>query len=348
MRPLTAVAVSGGIDSLAAAWLLKREGRRVWGVHFTTGYEAEDPTPRIKAIGRALDIDVTLIDLSDAFRQAVVIPFVRTYLTGRTPNPCLMCNPAIKLGALLEVARQRGADRLATGHYARIIADDRGRPRLFRGVDRWKDQSYFLAFLDPEQLARASFPLGDMTRDGVARLVEEAGLSKYAARESQDVCFIPKSGYADFVVREAGVIPSPGPIVDRGGREIGTHPGLHRFTVGQRRGIDCPGPAPYYVIRLDVARNRLVVGSREDLFSAGCHLSGVRWGVDPPSGPVECRVRLRYRHRAVPARLVPRSGGRAEVRFDRPVSAVTPGQGAVGYAGDRVLAAGWIQGGNDG
>lgn len=348
MKPLTAVAVSGGIDSLAAAWLLKQEGHRVWGVHFTTGYETADPSPRIEAIGRVLDIDVTVIDLAAAFQQAVVMPFVRTYLAGRTPNPCLLCNPAIKLGALLEVAQKGGADRLTTGHYARIRPDDRGRPRLFRGVDRGKDQSYFLAFLAPEQLARACFPLGEMTRDAVVRLVEEAGLSTYAARESQDVCFIPKSGYADFVARQAGVTPSPGPIVDRTGREIGAHSGLYRFTVGQRRGIDCPGPMPYYVIRLDVARNRLVVGTRNDLLSDRCHLSGVRWGIDPPSEPVKCRIRLRYRHRAVPARLAPRPGDRAEVRFDRPVSAVTPGQGAVGYLGDRVLAAGWIEGGGDG
>ena len=357
MKPTVAVALSGGVDSLVAAFLLKSQGHPVLGLHFVTGFEAASlaaapgapsaplsPNPAIADLGVQLGIPVRIVDLRIEFRRVVVDYFTATYAAGRTPNPCLVCNPAIKFGVLMDHARRQGAQRLATGHYARLRQDDRGRFHLLKGVDAVKDQSYFLAFLSQEQLARTHFPLGELTKTRVRAIASEHRLRPVAFGESQDVCFIRDGSYADFLATRAGFVSQPGPIVDTSGRRLGTHPGLHRFTVGQRRGINCPAADPYYVLRLEPAENRLVVGSKAELARRECRVEAVHWIHPPPEGPQPVSVRLRYRHQAVPARLFPEAGHTARLRFDVPQMAVTPGQGAVFYRADHVLGAGWILG----
>jgi tRNA-uridine 2-sulfurtransferase len=291
-----------------------------------------------------LEVSVFFIDLSEAFRQTVVNYFADAYQHGETPNPCLVCNPRIKFGRLLEEARSRGAESLATGHYARIGADRDGR-QLLRGIDPQKDQSYFLARLTPDQLAAARFPLGGLRKTDVRALAAERGLTPAATGESQDICFIRGMDYAEFLARRMNLAAAPGPIVDTAGRTIGRHPGLHRFTVGQRRGIDCPAAAPYYVIRIDAAANRLVVGTKAELSSAGCRIREMNWIARPPTAPISVMAKLRYRSPAAAVRLIPTPGNGATLVFDTPQQAVTPGQGAVFYDGDRVLGGGWIDSG---
>ncbi len=342
MNRKTAIALSGGIDSLVAAYLLKARRHDLLGIHFATGYE-DVPTEHVAQLARGLDIPLEVVDIGDLFARSVVAYFVETYALGKTPNPCLVCNPIIKFGAVMDIAETMGAAFLATGHYARVVRDAGGRCRLFKGRDRQKEQSYFLAFLSQAQLARTLFPLGGMTKTEVRRLADRHGLVPAEGRESQDVCFI-KTSYERFLVENGKLVPRPGPISDASGRVIGTHPGLHRFTVGQRRGINCPAREPYYVLEIDPGENRLVVGFKEKLPAAGCRLSGVRWIGRPPAGPVRLAVRIRYRHQAVPAVFEPGGGAEGTLAFDHPEPAVTPGQGAVFYREDEVLGGGWIEG----
>lgn len=338
-----AIAVSGGIDSLISAYLLRQQGADVFGIHFLTGFEkpAEPGSPTIQDTCRQLDMPVDVVDLSSPFKASVVDYFSAAYQHGETPNPCLVCNPVIKFGALLAEARKRGASRLATGHYARIETVQGG-SRLRKGVDAAKDQSYFLARLTPDQLARACFPLGEWTKPRVRALADSLGLRAMNRQESQDVCFIRNHSYADFLMQTAGIRSRPGEIVDTAGRRVGTHDGLHRFTIGQRRGINCPAKAAYYVVRIESQSNRLVVGFKEELYTESCNIRDINWIHDKPEGPMAVDVRIRYRHQAVPATVSPIDEHRAVVWFERPQAAVTPGQGAVFYRGDEVLGGGWI------
>jgi tRNA-specific 2-thiouridylase len=346
---LGAIAISGGLDSLTAAWILRSQGHRLLGLHFLTGFETSpDPRPPagatapMEALARQLDIPLEVVDLSAFFRRAVVDYFTARYAAGLTPNPCLVCNPAVKFGRLLEVARERGAEWLATGHYARRELDAAGRWHLLRGLDRSKDQSYFLARLTAEQLAGSRFPLGTWTKEAVRRLARTQGLRPVAKAESQDVCFIRGRTYDRFLEAQPDFAAAPGAIVDVSGREIGRHGGLHRFTVGQRRGIDCPGPEAYYVVRLDRRRNRLVVGTRREALRSRCRVQGVTW-IDPPDGfPLELAVQLRYRHKPVACRASLLADGGLALALHTPQAAVAPGQGAVFYRGDEVLGSGWI------
>ncbi len=338
---VVAVALSGGVDSLVAAALLKRRFKRVIGLHFETGFEAPETAEAVVAHLRAvLDIDVHRIDLRDSFRCRVVDPFLRTYLLGKTPNPCLICNAEIKYGVLLSEARKRGASVLATGHYARICRDDVGRVHLYKGRDSLKDQSYFLSRIPADALGQALFPLGNLTKEKVRKLSERYGLVPFHREESQDVCFIRGMHYGEFLVRQTGIVPERGRIVDASGRVIGEHDGVWGFTVGQRRGLRCPASEPYYVLRLEPAANRVVVGTKADLLMRGCTVREINWIEPPPRTPIDVQVKLRYRHTAIDARLM--TGDPAVLEFRRPHPAVTPGQGAVFYEGDRVLGGGWI------
>ncbi|MFP4582537.1 MAG: tRNA 2-thiouridine(34) synthase MnmA [Desulfococcaceae bacterium] len=338
--PVAAVALSGGVDSLVAALRLRAAGHSLLGIHFLTGFETAPPDS-VRGLADRLEIPFHEIDLTDDFRRSVVDDFVETYRRGRTPNPCMVCNPRIKFGRLLEEARKRGADLLATGHYARIVRDEEGRVHLLRGADRKKDQSYFLARVPGNRLAAAVFPLGDLTKDRVREMAAEAGFSESIRSESQDICFV-RDNYADFLAA-AGAPSRPGEIVALDGTVIGRHEGLHRYTVGQRKGIGVPGPQPYYVARLDREGNRLVVGGKAALRNFGCRVASVNWIIDPPENRLETRVRVRHRHQAAPARVTPLPGNRAEVQFETPQSAVTPGQGAVFYRDEEVLGGGVIE-----
>lgn len=360
MGDTIAIALSGGIDSMVAAALLKDQGRQVVGLHFLSGYEAGtgpddpgQPRPTYAAIEaharrsltplvKQLDIPLYIIDLRAEFQRRVVDYFVQTYTRGKTPNPCLVCNPSIKFDVLFEKARALGATQIATGHYARIEPAGGNRKRLLRGIDTHKEQSYFLARLTQLQLARAVLPLGGMTKVRTRRFAHSKGLIPAIAQESQDACFIKAGTYTDFLARHAPSTPEPGPIEDLRGRVIGRHTGLHRFTIGQRRGINCPAAAPYYVVRIDRNRNSLIVGGKDELLSHSCRVEQINWIAPRPDGPITVTVRIRYRHQAVPATLNPQDATRAEVLFDSPESAVTPGQGAVFYQNEEVLGGGWI------
>ena len=351
MKSTIAVAMSGGIDSLMAAYLLKKQGYPVFGIHFLTGYESgwrqmppnrQAAGNRIGPVAEQIGIELRLIDIAKDFQAEVVDYFTHAYRNGRTPNPCLRCNPRIKFGTVLAHARSLGADCLATGHYARVRTDAAGMHHLHRGIDSTKDQSYFLGFMTQKQLAHARFPLGGLTKQAVRRLAEEKGLKPANERESQDICFIRRGSYGEFMAAQAGFHARPGIIEDIHGNRLGEHPGLHLFTVGQRRGINCPAAEPYYVVRLDGCANRLIVGGADSLKRAGCRVRDVNWITGTPEAPFSAQVRLRYRHQPVAATVAPLADGGAYIRFEDPQKAVTPGQGAVFYRGDEVLGGGWI------
>ena len=343
-----AVAVSGGVDSLAAAFLLKSGYTDIFGIHFITGYEKPEivtsPQQAIAHISRQLGIPVKTVDLKNHFQQLVVDYFTKTYGEGKTPNPCMVCNAAIKFGVLMDTARKLGADKLATGHYAGVTVDESGAGRLFRGADPVKDQSYFLAMLTSAQLAGAAFPLSGMTKSEVKALAAANNLTPVVTDESQDICFIRGTGYARFLEKQPGFSLAPGHIVDIDGNQLGHHNGLHHFTVGQRRGINIPAARPYYVIRLVPATNTLVVGEKSDLTVSQCRVSSINWLTGLPAEKQTVLVQVRYRHQAVPAFLIPEGADSCLLEFHQPQQAVTPGQGAVFYKDSEVLGGGWIDG----
>ena len=345
-----AVAISGGVDSLVAAFLLKKDGHDVFGIHFRTGYESVSPDrsvttampPDITPIAGQLDMPVDILDLSKTFQDTVVTYFASTYQEGRTPNPCLFCNPVIKFGHVLSHAHQKGAQALATGHYARVQTGPDQRRHLYRGVDCAKDQSYFLARLTQDQLASARFPLGGLTKKKVRAIARKHDLVPTTRRESQDICFIKNGSYHTFLQNQDGFQAQPGVIEDTGGRELGNHQGLHLFTVGQRRGINCPAAEPYYVIRLDHRQNRLVVGKKSELPRRSATVAHINWINRPEGFPADVNVQIRYRHDSAPAVIRETSPNSVELRFRQPQASITPGQGAVFYQGDECLGGGWI------
>lgn len=365
MKHPVAVAISGGIDSLFSAYLLKHDGYPVTGIHFVTGYasfpDMEDTlAPQISGnshvygsadpatlramgfIADQLDIPIHIVDLSERFEQHVVSYFVDAYAKGQTPNPCLRCNPLIKFGELIHVAQSLGIDRIATGHYVRTNTDDKGQIHLHRGMDTSKDQAYFLALLSPDQLNKALFPLGNAIKKDVRKVAENLGLKPVTPGESQDICFI-NDDYKTFLAGRPGFKREPGPIKTRDGKQIGAHKGLHSFTIGQRRGINCPGPFPYYVLGLDTETNSLVVGPKDALFSRECLVKDTSWINSPETFPVTVTARIRYAHKGTLATLTEENSGMIRVIFHEPVASVTPGQGAVFYHDDEVLGGGWIQ-----
>ena len=243
----------------------------------------------------------------------------------------------------MEELNTMGCDAVATGHYARILETKDGFG-LFKGEDPKKDQSYFLSRIPKEKLSRILFPLGDTTKETVRNIAAEAGIAPVSKGESQDICFIKEGSYVDFLENLPGFSMKPGDVVTTDGKKIGRHDGLHRFTIGQRKGINIPGPAPYYVIRFDGKRNTLVVGFKDDLLAAGCIVADLNWLIPAPEDEKAVTIKIRYRHQDVPATLSLLPEGRVAVRFADAQRAITPGQGAVFYDGDRVLGGGIITG----
>jgi tRNA-specific 2-thiouridylase len=338
-----AVALSGGVDSAVAASLLMAQGYEVFGVYLFLA-DTSPPGEHLAMLAQSLGIPLTILDLREEFGEKVVGYFLRAYSRGHTPNPCVRCNAVIKFGVLWEKVKDLGAARLATGHYVRLQRGPGGDLGLFRGADRSKDQSYFLCQLPRRVLPHLLFPLGELTKKGVRRRAQELNLPLMEnCRESQEICFIKEERYLDFIQRRQGCMGAAGDVVDRRGRLLGRHRGLAGYTVGQRRGLGIPGPEPYYVLEIQPEANRLVVGAKAELFSAGLRASQVNWLIEPLRSEVEATAVIRYRHPGVPARVIPTGAGEVEVLFATPQAAVAPGQAVAFYKGDQVLGGGWIE-----
>lgn len=340
--PKVAVALSGGVDSAVAAALLLRQGCRPRGVHLRLS-EHGPPAGRLEALARGLNLDLTMVDLREEFARRVVDYLVAEYLRGRTPNPCVQCNAAIKFGRLFQLLQEEGPTRLATGHYARLQTAPDGSLGLFRGADRTKDQSYFLSRLPRELLPHLLFPLGEMTKAEVRRRYRELGLpGPEPGRESVELCFIPQGRYQDFI-RAQGESGTPGDLVDPAGRVLGRHRGLEHYTVGQRRGLGLPAQEPYYVVEIRPETNQVVLGFRQEIFSSGLRAVRLNWLITSPRQEFEAQAVIRYRHPGVTARVTPLSDGEVRVIFSTPQTAVAPGQAVVFYRDDQVLGGGWIE-----
>ncbi len=340
MRFTTAIAMSGGVDSLVAAHLLQRQGHDLVGIHFTTGFESQ--AVDLSSIEDQLDIKIHQLDLSAEFEQRVVDYFVETYARGRTPNPCVVCNRTIKFGVLAQRAKALGAVKIATGHYADTRAGSDGRIALVKGTDGVKDQSYFLAMLTQEQLKQALFPLGRMTKDQVREIARKNRLLPVEAKESQDICFIKGPEFPGFVASRLSKPPSPGNIVLADGTVVGRHRGLHCYTIGQRRGLNSPGPEPYYVKTIDMENNLLVVGGKQALYTTEVAVGDLNWITPPLTSSLKVTTKIRYSHKGAASTLNIENDGTTLV-FDAPQLAVTPGQTAVFYRDREVLGAGIIQ-----
>ena len=364
-----AVAMSGGVDSSAAAAILKEQGHELVG--FTMQLwdqrrginvdENGDPLPSrccslddvydARRVAEELDFPFYVLNLERDFERDVIQPFITSYLSGETPIPCVSCNSRLKFASLDRLALSLGCEKVATGHYARVEFDpSTNRYKLLRGKNYDKDQSYFLWELTQAQLSRALFPLGEMSKPEARDAARQHGLIGVSEKkESQEICFVPDGDYAGFIDRyleaenSTDRLPGSGEIVDKSGSVIGHHEGIHRYTIGQRRGLGIADERPLYVISIDANKNRVTAGSSEELLSSEFTAAGVNWiAFDDPTEPVRADVRVRYRHTAAPATITPLKDVRARIIFDEPQRAITPGQATVFYRGDEVVGGGWI------
>ena len=359
--------MSGGVDSSAVAALLHAQGHPVvgltlqlWNQRRLAGYEGMpestqgrccsiDDVYDARRVAEHLDIPYYLVNAQDRFEDEVVRPFVAEYLAGRTPIPCTLCNNHLKFDALLLTARQIGAERIATGHYARNHFDtSRGRWVLSRPADRSKDQTYFLFGLTQQQLSRTLFPLGEMQKPDVRAMAGEQGLALAQKPDSQEICFIPGGSYSDFLrayLDEQGrdLPDSSGDLVTAGGEVVGRHQGIHSFTVGQRKGLGVSSPDPLYVLKIHPDSHTVEVGPDTALLSRTLIADRLNWvSIAEPTGPIRVNIKIRHRHEPAPATLVVTGPDTIEAIFDEPQRAITPGQSAVFYQGDEVTGGGWI------
>lgn len=367
--------MSGGVDSSAAAALLKEQGHELVG--FTMQLwnqrrgisvdENGDPLPSrccslddvydARRVAESLGFPFYVLNLEKDFERDVVEPFVASYLSGETPIPCVACNSRLKFASLDKMAVSLGCDKVATGHFARVEYDEAAdRYRLFRGRNHWKDQSYFLWELTQDQLSRAYFPLGEMQKEEVRDIARGAKLYTAEKQESQEICFVPDGKYSEFIDRyldhEGRVddLPVDGEIVSTAGAVVGRHTGIHRYTIGQRRGLGIANEKPLYVVQIERAKNQIIVGEENDLEQSEFTAKGVNWvAFDTPTEPVRAKVKIRYRHDPAPATIFPWTGDvrvpTARIVFDEPQRAITPGQATIFYdteTSDEVVAGGWI------
>jgi tRNA-uridine 2-sulfurtransferase len=344
---MIAVAMSGGVDSSAAAALLKERGEEIVGLSMQLWRDngrccSLDDLWDARRVATQLGIPYYVLNLEKDFETTVVAPFVATYLRGETPSPCILCNNYVKFHHLVERAAGIGADRVATGHYARVRYDATlGRWLLLRGRDRKKDQSYFLFGLTQEQLSKTLFPLGDLTKPEVRDIARRAGLPTSEKAESQEICFVEGRSYAEFVEQYAGIdANSEGEIVDEDGKVVGRHAGIHKYTVGQRKGLVATG-TPQYVVRVEPETNRVFIGN--DPRSSRFTIRDANWiAVEKLTEPIRCEVQIRNRFEPKPG-TVSLVDDQVTVEFDEPQRAITPGQGAVFYWDDVVVGGGWIK-----
>jgi tRNA-specific 2-thiouridylase len=349
------VAMSGGVDSSVAAALLVEQGHEVIGLSMQLYDQSEGQTSfgsccslddlhDARRVAATLDIPHYILNFEKQFDEQVVSNFIREYAAGRTPLPCAHCNSDLKFATLAERARGFGADAVATGHYARVERDATGRFALKRGGDGGKDQSYFLFSLTQDQLAQACFPVGNTPKDEVRNHARRLGLTVADKPDSQEICFIPDNDYRSFVTRRVPDAAREGAVVDERGHVVGAHAGIHRFTVGQRKGLGLTAPTaePMYVLALRPAEQQVVVGPKSSLEQTTLTASGVNWIAAEPDAPIRASVQIRHRHHAAPATVRSLGDAQAAVVFDAPQLAITPGQAVVFYDGDTVVGGGWI------
>jgi tRNA-specific 2-thiouridylase len=350
--------MSGGVDSSVAAALLAEQGHDVIGLSMQLYPQGEagkdegrqfgscctlDDLHDARRVASALGFPHYILNLERRFHETVISNFVHEYASGRTPLPCAHCNSDLKFSTLLERAQGFGSDRVATGHYARIDRSPGGRWLLKRSVDRDKDQSYFLFSLTQQQLAGAVFPVGSLSKPAVRAQARRLGLAVADKADSQEICFVPGRDYAAFVAARTSNARG-GAILDEQGRTLGSHGGIHRFTVGQRKGLGVATGTPLYVVKIDAGSGNVTVGPRASLERASLTASGVNWvSVETPSGWLPASAQIRHRHRAAAGRVRALDEHRAEFEFDQPQTAVTPGQAVVFYDDDVVVGGGWIE-----
>lgn len=341
------IAMSGGVDSSAAACLMQAEGFRCQGatmrlLKWDDGRNAADA----EAVCLRLGIPFTVLDMVREFEEAVIEPFVRVYQAGGTPNPCVYCNRRIKFSRLMEAAEEVGLQFVATGHYARVERDPgSGRWRLKKALDAGRDQSYFLYTLTQRQLAHTRFPLGGMEKRQVRELAERQGFVNAQRRDSQDICFIPDGDYGAFIESYTGEAFSAGDFLDREGRAVGRHRGAARYTLGQRKGLGLAMGAPVYVCGKSMSGNTVTVGPEDVLYTRTVRAKGMNWiPFEALRSPLRVTAKTRYRQREQAATVYPEGAHGARVEFDAPQRAVTPGQALVLYDGDTVVGGGTITG----
>ncbi|MBN2466843.1 MAG: tRNA 2-thiouridine(34) synthase MnmA [Deltaproteobacteria bacterium] len=349
------VAMSGGIDSTLAAAMIKAQGYETIGVSLRmfrgneTAPLSQDPRQQgiefAAEMARRIDIPHQIIDVHEEFNQHVVETFCREYLSGRTPNPCIVCNEKIKLGILLSRARKMGASFLATGHYSQVFYDEHtGRYVLKKGADKEKDQSYFLFSLSQKQLQSVLFPLGGLTKTEVRQRAKGLGLTMLERTESQEICFVPDNDYPLFIQARFPELVKRGPVVSTSGELLGEHKGIFSFTIGQRKGLHIARGHPLYVVALDKETNTVIVGKKEEVYRTELIASKTNWiTMASLEKPLLVKARIRYRNPEQHAHLIPLSNEKVKVVFLEPPLALTPGQAVVFYDGDMVVGGGWIE-----
>jgi len=349
-----AMAMSGGVDSSVAAVLLKEQGHEVIGLHMKLYHGPENETrPKsccsldeaidARAACHRLNIPFYVLDCQKEFRDSVINYFVEEYSRGNTPNPCVMCNKEIKSNLLLKKVDELDCDYLATGHYAKIRFNPLiRRQQLMRPQDLRKDQTYFLHSIPGDDLHRLMFPLADIIKPEVRKIAGKLNLSAANKPDSQEICFVPKD-YRNFLKQELNEVPEHGEFISVSEEVLGEHLGLPFYTIGQRRGLGLSDSTPYYVVKIDKVKNRIVLGKEEDLYSKTIFVSGVNWlSISPPKEQLLVTAKLRYSHQGVTASVFPESDNKVRLELDVPERAVTPGQAAVFYQDEILLGGGWI------
>jgi tRNA-specific 2-thiouridylase len=353
VRKKVVVAMSGGVDSSLAAFLVGEKGYDVLGATMSlwkgrgqenlSGCFASPHVEESQQVADQLGIPFQVFHLEEEFEKEIVQYFCREYGKGRTPNPCVLCNRKIKFGVLLDKARELGADYLATGHYARLELDERtGRSLLKKGVDKAKDQSYVLFSLSQSQFQRSLFPLGEYCKEEVRKKAQQLGLRVHDKAESQEVCFIEDNSYHPFLAARLKKSVVPGPIMDRTGHVMGMHKGIPFYTIGQRKGLGLAKGVPLYVVGIDPQRNAVIVGTKEDILTDAFTVRVLNW-IIPQEKTFSAQVKIRYNHPGSEAVITSKEKDEVEVRFNVPQKAITPGQAAVFYNEETVIGGGWIE-----